>query len=236
MILDGTLRRAGVWRAGERSLSAIRAVPSGCAALDAQLPGGGWPLGALIEVLAARGGLGALALFLPALARLGREGARWIVFVAPPHLPYAPALAAAGLELARVLVIDAAGALRDARRTGEAAPAAALWAFEQALRSGACTAALGWFPRVEMIALRRLQLAAEAGAALAVAFRPAVAAAAPSPAALRIALEAHDGEVCARVLKCRGGHRPPGAVSLRRLFEPRRETAQSPATRGAAVN
>src|SRR5882724_4572076 len=99
LVDDGRL-----WRG--RELAASRAEPSGFAQLDAQLPGGGWPCGALSEILYARPGVGELSLALPMLARLTQSGKR-VAFIAPPLIPYAPALAQAGLELARVLVIAA---------------------------------------------------------------------------------------------------------------------------------
>ena len=39
-----------IWRAAALARPAGRALPSGHAALDAQLPGGGWPVGALVEI------------------------------------------------------------------------------------------------------------------------------------------------------------------------------------------
>src|SRR5437762_12848236 len=87
-----------VWRGGALSLAAP-AVASGFAELDRELPGGGWPAGALTEILGRREGIGELELVLPALAALSWAGKR-IVWLAPPHLPYAPALAAAGVDLA----------------------------------------------------------------------------------------------------------------------------------------
>ncbi|HAV86912.1 MAG TPA: DNA lesion error-prone repair protein ImuA, partial [Pseudomonas sp.] len=55
-------------------------------------------------------------------------------------------------------------------------------------------------------ALRRLQVAAETGQTLAFAYRPLEEALNPSPAALRLALEAQPLQL--RVLKCRGGLAP----------------------------
>jgi hypothetical protein len=78
---------------------------SGFAALDAELPGGGWPLGALCELLPRHVGIGELRLLGPALASLSAAG-RSLAWIAPPHRPYAPALAAAGIDLARVLVVN----------------------------------------------------------------------------------------------------------------------------------
>src|SRR5207249_12006153 len=106
-------------------------VASGFELLDAQLPGGGWPQGALTELLHLSEGIGEVALLLPTLARLNREG-RGVVWIAPPHLPYAPALRAAGLQAEQNLIVTPAH------------PADALWAAEHALRSGACGAVIAW--------------------------------------------------------------------------------------------
>ncbi|MGE0388153.1 MAG: translesion DNA synthesis-associated protein ImuA [Gammaproteobacteria bacterium] len=192
MDLAELMSHAPLWRAADAPRTAVHAVASGHTALDARLPGGGWPCGALTEILSAREGIGALRLVLPALASIGRAG-RWVVFVAPPYRPYAPALAAAGVDLQRLLLVCES----DRRR--------ALWALEQALRCGAAGAVLGWPDEISMPALRRLQLAAEAGDALGFLFRPAAREAAASPAALRLVLQAGAGGVTARIAKCRMG-------------------------------
>jgi cell division inhibitor SulA/protein ImuA len=153
------------------------------------------------EILTTGSGGGGLRLLLPSLARLGRE-ARWMAFVAPPLLPYAPALAAGGVALERLLVVRP--------ETAEGA----LWAVEQALRSAACSAVLSWPAAIQSVALRRLQLAAEAGAALAFLFRPPGAAAEPSPAALRLVVRPTGDGWLVEVLKRRGGWRT-GPILLR---------------------
>lgn len=160
------------------------------------MPAGGWPDAALTEVLVPAEGIGELQLLWPTVARLTRSGER-VVLVAPPHVPYAPAWQAAGVVLQRLAIIAASG--RDA-----------LWAAEQCLRSGSCGAVLCWLPEADDRALRRLQVAAETGQTLAFAYRPASAALNPSPAALRIALDARPAQM--RILKCRGGM--PPAVPL----------------------
>lgn len=58
MNLDTLLQRPDVWRAGQVS-AAVKAVSSGFAELDAQLAGGGWPRGALTELIMPRQGIGA---------------------------------------------------------------------------------------------------------------------------------------------------------------------------------
>lgn len=191
--LDAVLRRHPVWRGGSLAPSAAAAVPSGHATLDRELPGGGWPAGALTEILCARQGVGELQLVLPALAALTGRGGR-VAWLAPPHLPYAPALAAAGLRLEFLTVIRAPGR-RDA-----------LWAAEQVLRAGACRALLLWLPRTGYGELRRLALAAEAGKAVAVLFRPPQVAQEPSPAPLRLALEPEGAQLAVRIHKRRGAH------------------------------
>jgi hypothetical protein len=188
--LEAVLHRHPVWR-GAGLASPAAAVPSGHAALDRELPGGGWPAGALSEILCARQGVGELQIVLPALAALSLAGRR-IAWLAPPHLPYAPALAAAGLRLECLTVVRAPGR-RDA-----------LWAAEQVLRAGACRALLLWLPRAGYGELRRLAVAAEAGKGLAVLFRPPQAAQEPSPALLRLALEPDGGQLAVRILKRRG--------------------------------
>ena len=138
--LEVILRRHPVWRGGPLS-SAPPATPTGFDALDRELPGGGWPAGALTELLGRREGIGELQLVLPALAALSWAGKR-IVWLAPPHLPYAPALAAAGVDLAQLVVVRAPGR-RDALVGGGAGaargqlPCAARLVSERALRGAA---------------------------------------------------------------------------------------------------
>ncbi len=173
--LQDVLARADVWRGGEAARVTVPSIPTGFPALDALLPGGGWPRGALTEILPEREGIGELSLLAPALARLSRQDL-WLAFIAPPHLPYAPALAAAGIDLAQVVMIRP-------EKSGDI-----LWAMEQALRSGSCSAVLAWPPFLTERAARRLQLAAEAGGGWGVYFSPATLVTAASPAALRLAL------------------------------------------------
>src|ERR671923_2415919 len=164
--LEEILEQHPVWRGGAPQ-SALPGVPTGYQALDFELPGGGWPTGALTEILSDREGIGELQLVLPALARLSWAGKR-VVWLAPPYLPYAPALAAAGLDLAQLALVRAPGR-RDA-----------LWAAEQVLRAQSCHALVAWFPRTRYEELRRLAVAAEASRAWVALFRPAEAAHTPS--------------------------------------------------------
>jgi len=192
-------RLPGVWRAGEMDLAAPAGLASGLARLDHELPGGGWPRGALTEILHDGMGLGEVSLLFGALRTVAGEG-RSIAWINPPHLPYAPALASAGVPLDACLVVRPASA-EDA-----------LWSTDQALRSGACGAALFWLPaKTDYAWLRRLQMAAESGRTLAVLFRPASAAALATPAHLRVLVESRDGRLSVSIPKRRG---PPLAHSI----------------------
>lgn len=217
--LDGLLRQGQLWRAAQAGTAdELRVIATGFAELDAQLPGGGWPRGALTELLLEAHGLGELGLLLPALVSLCRgseaEAAvpRWVCWVAPPFMPYAPALAAQGLPPERMLVVHPSQRAQAARERATES----LWAAEQALYSGQCCAVLVWAEQVADLRLRRLQLAAEGSDAWAVLLRSAHACKQHSPAALRMHLGA-DG---LSILKCRGGQpqarrhllRPPDRV------------------------
>jgi hypothetical protein len=192
------LERHPVWRGGTLA-QAVAAVPSGFAGLDAELPGAGWPRQGLTELLCDAAGIGELGLILPALAAVTASGRR-CVWVAPPYVPYAPALAAAGIDLANLLVVRPASR-RDA-----------LWAAEQALRSGSCHALAAWLARPRYAELQRLAVAAESSHAVAFLFRPLAAAAESSPACLRLALAPAGGDLDVRIVKRRGA---PAALALR---------------------
>jgi hypothetical protein len=203
--LEDILQRHPVWlgRAAEHFCPSVSTTYP---VLDSALPGRGWPTGALTEILCAHEGIGELELVLPALAALSWAGKR-VVWLAPPHLPYAPALAAAGVDLANLVVVRAPGR-RDA-----------LWAAEQVLRSGSCHALLGWLRRSGYRELRRLALAAEGSPAWVALLRPRDAAGEASPAALRIAVEPEGGALALRILKRRGAPAAaPLLVSVNRPF------------------
>src|SRR5260221_10342723 len=101
------LDRPDIWRGDSLSRAGTPTIPCGFPGLDAELPGGGWPAGELTEILPAHEGIGELRLLGPALAGLSKRGLR-LAWIAPPHLPYAPALAAAGNHIPNPVVVRAA--------------------------------------------------------------------------------------------------------------------------------
>ena len=200
--LAEVLARPDVWRGGCFPGTSLLALPSGFAALDAELPGGGWPRGALTELLVDGAGLGEISLLLPALRAIcgndgkGDEGG-WSLLVAPPHPPHAPAWAAAGIDLARLMVVAPAA--------GKRAASDALWAMEQALASAAPRAVLGWSAGADARAVRRLQVAAGGSGALAFLLRPLCTAAEATAAPLRLRLcAAPQGRLGVQLIKRRG--------------------------------
>ncbi len=179
-----------VWR-GELSAPVPGSHPSGFAALDALLPGGGWPRGALAELLLDAEGIGELRLIMPALSAMTASGA-WIAFIAPPYVPYAPALARLGVDLSRTIILEAK-TLKDR-----------WWAAEQALRGANLAAVLFWPQTIDDGNLRRLQLAAQTGGGTGFVFSPAARAGHASPAPLRLKLGAEAGRLRLDILKRRG--------------------------------
>lgn len=191
--LDAVLNHPAVWR-GAECARAAPGVSTGFAELDAQLPGAGWPCGAITEIYAERPGVGEVHITMPAVAKLTQAG-RWLTLVAPLHVPYAPALAHHGVRLERLLLVETA-TLEDN-----------LWACEQALSASSTGAVLLWQDHVHERALRRLQLAAESASTTLFLFRSARVAPA-SPAALRLHVSRAQGRTIVRILKRRGGGLP----------------------------
>lgn len=183
------------------AVAMARSHDTGHAELNALLPGHGWPAGALIELIPLMEGIGELSLLLPVLRRLC-SAAHDVVFVRPPHIPYPPALARAGLPLNRMIWIDAKHD-DDAR-----------WCAEQTLREGIAGAVLLWSDARRDIALRRLQLAAREGESLLFMYRPPGLLHAASPATVRVALRPQAGRLHLDVLKARGGRQASASLQL----------------------
>lgn len=203
MGLEELVTHPQIWRG--RSGGCVDALPTQFDALDRFLPCGGWPLKAVTEIVLDRYGIGELSLLMPALARLSRDESarakRWIAWIAPPFVPYAPALLRYGIDLDRVLMIHPTSPAKDVP-----------WTVEQVLRSGSSIAVLAWVASVSNTVLRRFQLAAEANDAWVVLFRPLQALQESSPAALRLRLSRHGDAARVEILKCRG--RRPAVIDL----------------------
>jgi len=194
--LQALLQNPAIWRGDEQARVALPSIPTGFSELDDELPGGGWPRGMVSELLTERHGIGELSLLMPALAQLSQQDG-WLMLIAPPWVPYAPALAARGIRLSRVIVVNTTSD-KDA-----------WWAAEQSLRAGNCPAVLAWPSTVSEQALRRLQLAAEEGGSFGVVFGEAMRAALSSPAPLRLRLGVRQDRLSVKILKRRGSGQTP---------------------------
>ena len=193
-MIDAASVHAALWRASQLGHGTTRALSSGFARLDAELPGGGWPLGMLTELITREAGIGELRLMVPLLRQLTRAR-RVVILLAPPHIPYAPALASFGVDLEHLLIVQAPNA------------ADRLWAVEQTLRSGSFGALLAWLPQEKTRPehLRRLQLAAQSAQGPVFLFRSLAAQFESSPSPLRLLLLPRpEQRLSVQILKRRG--------------------------------
>jgi protein ImuA len=199
-----------LWRAHQLGRQRTAVSPTGFAALDAELPGGGWPSQLLTELLLPHPGVGEMRLLAPALARIAGN-ARCVMLLDPPAPLCGLALAQLGVDARQLLVVHGRDGAHGARHL--LASADLLWALEQALKSGQVGAVLAWLPeRLRADALRRLQLAAQLHDGPVFLLRDIEARLKPSAAPLRLALHSAGLDaVRVRVLKRRG---PAAAAPL----------------------
>ncbi|WP_372627564.1 translesion DNA synthesis-associated protein ImuA [Arsukibacterium sp.] len=208
-LLDQLARRQLVWHADSQRI-AYQAVSSGYPELDQQL-GGGLPATGLIDIQT-QAGIGELRLLLPYLQQQ-QQSQRLLVFIAPPAELSADMLAGAGLDLNQLLVITPQTAQPQAGDINIAQPHSnakkvsakqeALWAAEQCLQSGCCATVLLWPAAISLAQARRLQLAAEHGAASMVLFRNQ-SQALSLPVNLSVSLQADPQGLQLTVLKRKG--------------------------------
>lgn len=168
--LEARLARLGA--GGGRS---VAVAPLGAPDLDAALPGGGLRFAALHEVTGS-GAAGFVAALVARCALARPTALLWCQQhrrVREEGALYGPGLAAAGIDPARLLVVDAWD-------DGEA-----LWVLEEALRSPAIAAAVAEVAAADLFRSRRLQLAAEAGGGAAFLLGPRRPAMQPSAAMTR---------------------------------------------------
>jgi protein ImuA len=213
---------AALWRAHRLDREKRGTVcATGFAALDAELPGAGWPHGVLTELLVPHLGLGELRLLVPALARIAGTGdaigepiGRCVMLFDPPAAVCGWALAQLGVDARQLLVVHGREGARGAAHLRRLLSSAdLLWALEQALKSGHVGAVLAWLPqRLEAPTLRRLQLAAQSHDGPVFLFRGIEARSRPSAAPLRLLLQgAGIDRLSVRVFKRRG---PPPTQPL----------------------
>ena len=121
---------AAVWRADQLGSPVARVWPSGFDALDAELPGGGWPGHGLTEILGSGGGGFEWRLLGPWLC--GQAAARPVVLVGPPQPPHPPGLRHAGMAPGQLVWLQADS------------PAERLWCAEQVLKGRTDAVLVAW--------------------------------------------------------------------------------------------
>ena len=181
--LDDILNsQAALWRGASSYRRPAAALDTGFSALNQLLHLGGWPQGGSSEFYLPDigGGFGEIRLLLPALATLSqREQQGYLLWIAPPFIPFAPALLQQHIDITRLIVVRS-DSLKDS-----------VWAAEQALLSGVCTAVFTWTGAalINTRTLRRLQLAAQQSNGWHILFRHHRCMQWPSPSPLRIRLQ-----------------------------------------------
>jgi protein ImuA len=208
-----------VWRV-EDLAPAKDTLRTGHEALDAALPGGGWPMGSVIEVLQQSPAQHVWNLAGPALASIMRDQPGPVVLVGAPLHPFAPGLRARGLVPERLLCVQAEQ------------PRLRLWAAEQALRCAEVAAVLAWLPAARNEELRRLQLAAQQHGRLLFVFRSIEHRLESSPAALRLQVQGTD-RLEVEIVKRRG---PPLLARIELPGAPPRLLSLLNARRGRRVH
>jgi cell division inhibitor SulA/protein ImuA len=128
------------------------------------------------------------------------------MLIAPPRIPYAPGLCWQGLALNRVVVV----------RVRQ--PPEALWAMDEALRSGSCAGVIAWsgaiaIQRMGRSLLQRLHFQAGKQRTWAVLVRAARFRRERSPARLRLELSSAS-PTALRVEIFKNGWRGTGAVTV----------------------
>lgn len=180
-----------LWRGSQFGTRAGPTVSTGFAALDAELPGMGWPTGALIELLTPHSGIGEMRLLRAALH--ATTGQQPVVLLQPPYRPNVACWSGWRFGTQRLLCLTPQRA-RDA-----------YWAAEQILKNGSCAALLFWAHPIQNSVLKRLHLAAQSSQTLFFIFRPQSVQSEASPAVLRVMLSAEQsGALTLSILKRRG--------------------------------
>lgn len=224
-----------VWRGDDLGHREAATCDTGWEQLNAELPGGGWPHQAVVEILAAQPAVLEWRLLAPALRRVVEAG-RQIVVIGPPRHPHMQGLRHVGLRENQFIWIKAE------------APAERLWTTEQFIKSNAAGAVIAWLPQARAEQIRRLQVCAQADEGLAFLCRPEAARHEASAAPLRVhAAVGLDWELEVHILKRRGPSHdrplslssvPGGLVSVLtpRLRQPSRLSREAGDAVGSAVS
>jgi len=189
-----------LWRGSSAQPDPGDAVDTGIESLNDFLPTGGWPANSMVELVVEQWGIGELQVLLPLMSRLSQQRQR-LVLIAPPYLPYAPALLSAGVELDHLVIID-----------NRIAPENIWWASEKILRNEGCALVLIWPKKPDYRHIRRLQIAADTGNSLGILLHRGLPT--DTPVALRLKLSPCDQGISMQILKSRFGWKRDAKIIL----------------------
>lgn len=162
-----------IWRGDQLGSPVTAVLPTGFPALDAELPGGGWPCHSLSEILQPQPTVTEWRLLAPAMRQVVANGQN-VVIVGPPKSPHLPGLRRVGLDERHLVWVQAE------------TPAERLWVTEQLIRANAAGLLVSWLPQARQEQIRRLQVGAQACDGPVFLCRPAAAEHEPSAAPLRV--------------------------------------------------
>ena len=137
-------------------------------------------MGEMVELLIEHLYQGEILLLLPVLSQISQQ--RHIAWVNPPNIPYPVALQQWGVNLSRILWVQAAS------------DEESVWAVEQLAASGHLGSLLFWPGKLSYAHSRRLQLAAAHGSCCVFILRTLKHREVSSGAALRLTLQATSSE------------------------------------------
>ena len=181
-----------IWRGSDLGQQVGSTLSTGFPALDAELPGRGWPCQSLTEILCTQPSVLEWRLIGPTLRTVVAASGS-VVVVGPPKHPHLPGLRHTGIDEKHLVWVQAD------------APAERLWCTEQLVKANASGALVAWLPQARPEQIRRLQVCSQACEGPVFLFRPAAAQHESSAAPLRVmATFGLDWELQVHVLKRRG--------------------------------
>lgn len=188
--LQRLLCRPDVWRGLQQAGAPHPSVSTGYAQLDAALLHSGWPRKSLVEVC--RGQASAEWQLLRTV--LTNDDNRVMVLLNPPTRPFVPALIQGGIDLERLIIVEAAQ------------KPDFMMAYLSLMRTSACAVVVAWQPKQSLsyTELRKLHLASLEADGLCFLIRPDSSLQQSSPAALRVRLDVHPNQLAVSVVKQRG--------------------------------
>ncbi|PUA30078.1 MAG: hypothetical protein B0W54_06000 [Cellvibrio sp. 79] len=190
--LEQLLQRGDIWRGTKAFVHDNNGEDTGHPALNNSLVHNGWPRASLIEINLQEMGHGEWLLLAPAL-RNSIQGLQ--ILINPPALPFAQGLLQAGLDLDRLLIINAP-AKNDF-----------LAAFVEIARAKACSHLLAWQPQqvLNYSEIRKCVLASNDGSGIYWLLRNSHTTSQSSPAHLRLRARIHAEYLEVIITKQKGG-------------------------------